>query len=55
MTERIKQRLRKKYLSPDAKLFCVEQKLSYLSYFSGDGSIDQWDMAEDELKFERVN
>ncbi len=46
---------KKDYVRPSVELFSVEQKLSYLAYFSGVGSIDQWEMEEEELKFERVD
>lgn len=44
---------RKSYESPVAETFDLEQPLSFLSYFSGVGTVDQWEEG-DELEYEEL-
>ncbi len=42
------------YIKPTVEMFYVEQKLSYLSYFSGTGSVDGWETGE-ELDYDEID
>lgn len=44
---------KKIYERPSAQPFYVEQTLSYLSYFSGVGLVDEWETG-DELEFDEI-